>query len=39
LKGLPQADTKEDLSELRRAEGTRRPLGTPEFDADLESLL
>jgi hypothetical protein len=29
----------EDFSELRRAEATGRPLGTPEFVTGLETLL
>jgi putative transposase len=36
---LLQGGTDEDFSELRRAEATGRPLGTPEFVAGLETLL
>jgi len=39
LKDLPQVDTEEDFTELRRAESTGRPLGAPEFVAGLENLL
>jgi putative transposase len=39
LKRLLEAGADEDFSELRRAEGTGRPLGAPEFVAGLEMLL
>jgi len=39
LKELLQMNLEDDFSELRRAEGTGRPLGTPEFVTGLESLL
>jgi putative transposase len=32
-------DSEEDFSELRRAEGSRRPVGAPEFVTGLERLL
>ena len=39
LSELLQARAGDDFSELRRAETTGRPLGTPEFVAGLEGLL
>jgi hypothetical protein len=33
-----QVATEDDFSELRRAEATGRPLGTPEFVKGLETL-
>ena len=39
LKGLLEADADEDFSDLRRAETTGRPLGTPEFVDGLEKIL
>ena len=39
LRDLLLVDTEEDFSELRRAESTGRPLGTPEFVTGLETLL
>ena len=39
LKELPQENMEDDFSELRRAEATGRPLGTPEFVTGLENLL
>ena len=39
LKGLLEADANEDFSDLRRAETTGRPLGTPDFVDGLEKIL
>ena len=39
LKELLQVETEDDFSELRRAEATGRPLGTPEFVTALEGRL
>ena len=39
LKELLNVETEDDFTELRRAEATGRPLGTPEFVSGLESLL
>ncbi len=39
LQALLEADAAEDFSELRRAETTGRPLGTPEFVDSLEKTL
>ena len=39
LKALLEADAEEDLSDLRRAETTGRPLGAPEFVSGLEKKL
>ena len=39
LRELLQVGAEEDFSELRRAESTGRPLGTPEFVTGLENLL
>ena len=39
LKALLEAEAEEDFSDLRRAETTGRPLGTPEFVDGLERIL
>ena len=39
LKELLKVETEDDITELRRAEATGRPLGAPEFLSGLESLL
>ena len=39
LNELLQVETEDDFSELRRAEATGRPLGTPEFVTALEGRL
>lgn len=39
LKGLLQAESDDDFTQLRRAETTGRPLGAPQFVTGLETLL
>ena len=39
LKALLEADADEDFSDLRHAETTGRPLGTPDFVDELEKIL